>query len=100
MDQSVAGAIDARANDGKTALMAAAAAGDVALLSRLLAAGADPAAVNFKGASALMYGAWHGSEVVLSQLIGRKVPLEQSASNGWTAMTMAAAKGRAVWAIL
>ena len=87
------GAIDARASDGKTGLMAAAAAGAPALLKRFLEAGANPSAVNFKGASALIYGAWNGNETALQLLIDRKVPLEQAASNGWTAMTMAAAKG-------
>lgn len=88
-----AGTIDARASDGKTGLMAAAAAGAPALLKRFLEAGADPSAINFKGASALIYGAWNGNETALQLLIDRNVPLEQAASNGWTAMTMAAAKG-------
>ncbi|MGB7300972.1 MAG: ankyrin repeat domain-containing protein [Burkholderiaceae bacterium] len=89
-----AGAVDARAVDGKTALMAAAAAGDPVLLGHLIDGGADPAAVNYKGASGLIYAAWSGNTEVLQKLIDARVPLEQAASNGWTAMTMASAKGR------
>jgi ankyrin repeat protein len=91
--QQRAGAIDARAGDGKTGLMAAAAAGAPDLLKRFLDAGADPAAVNYKGASAVIYGAWNGNVEALQILLDQDVPLEQAASNGWTAMTMAAAKG-------
>lgn len=82
-----------RNGKGKTALMAAAAAGDAGLVRRLLAAGADPAATNVKGASTLMYAAWRGDTQTIAQLLARGVSLEQQASNGWTAMTMAAAKG-------
>ncbi|MFM1892395.1 MAG: hypothetical protein RLZ44_1472 [Pseudomonadota bacterium] len=84
---------DEPARDGKTALMAAAAAGDLVLLRRLLAAGADPHAVNSKGASALIYAAWGGAAAAVAELLARAVALEQTASNGWTALTMAAAKG-------
>ncbi|UCE32591.1 MAG: ankyrin repeat domain-containing protein, partial [Burkholderiales bacterium] len=85
--------IDQRVHQGKTALMAAAAAGDVKLLERLIDAGADPKSSNDKGASVLIYAAWRGDPEVVSALIARGVDLEKKASNGWTAVTMAAAKG-------
>lgn len=92
-DQQANGQIDARAPDGKTALMAAAAGGAPKLLNRLIDAGADPATPNFKGAPALIYAAWKGNPSVLQILIRQRVSLEHAASNGWTAMTMASAKG-------
>lgn len=84
---------DVRNRKGKTALMAAAAARDLTLFERLLAAGADPAAVNVKGASTLIYAAWGGDTRILGVLVDQRVPLEQAASNGWTAVMMSAAKG-------
>ncbi len=92
-DQRVKGQVDARASDGKTALMAAAAGGAPQLLKRLIDAGADPATANFKGAPALIYAAWKGNPKVLQTLIAQRVSLEHAASNGWTALTMASAKG-------
>lgn len=93
LDTQAADRIDARAPDGKTALMAAAAAGAPKLLARLIAAGADPATANFKGAPAIIYAAWKGNPDVVRALIAQQVSLEHAASNGWTAMTMASAKG-------
>ena len=40
-----------------------------------------------------MYAAWQGDPQVLGELLGLGVALEQRATNGWTALTMAAAKG-------
>jgi ankyrin repeat protein len=93
LDAQTADQIDARAPDGKTALMAAAAGGAPKLLARLIAAGADPATANFKGAPAIIYAAWKGNPQVVQVLIEQRVSLEHAASNGWTAMTMASAKG-------
>lgn len=83
------------ASDGKTALMAAAAAGDAALLEKLLQAGADPRRLNHKLASALVYAAWGGNPAVVRLLFARQIDIDQRATNGWTALTMAAAKGHA-----
>ncbi len=65
------------------------------MVRELVAGGANPAAINQKGASTLMYAAWGGDESTVTALLSYQVPLEQAASNGWTAMTMAAAKGHA-----
>ncbi|MGH1360354.1 MAG: ankyrin repeat domain-containing protein [Burkholderiaceae bacterium] len=86
---------DVRNPKGKTALMAAAAAGNIEVFKLLVAGGADPGATNIKGASTLMYAAWRGDPEIVAELLARQVPLNQAASNGWTAMTMAAAKGNA-----
>ena len=93
LDAQAADQIDARAPDGKTALMAAAAGGAPKLPARLIAAGADPATANYKGAPAIIYAAWKGNPEVVRTLIAQRVSLEHAASNGWTAMTMASAKG-------
>jgi ankyrin repeat protein len=85
--------LDQPASDGKTALMAAAAAGDAALLEKLLQAGADPQRLNHKLASALVYAAWGGSPAVVRLLLAHQIDIDQRATNGWTALTMAAAKG-------
>ena len=85
--------VDQAIADGKTALMAAAAAGDSELVASLLAAGADPHKINDRGGSALIYASWGGSAAVIDQLLHRRVKVSQQASNGWTALTMAAAKG-------
>lgn len=85
--------IDRPIADGKTALMAAAAAGDYGLAKSLIAAGADSHKVNDRGGSALIYASWSGSMRVVELLLRSKVNIAQQASNGWTALTMAAAKG-------
>jgi ankyrin repeat protein len=84
--------IDDPNEHGKTALMAAAAAGDIALFEELLAAGADPSAENHLGGTVLIYAAGSGNEEIISRLLAEKVDLDSQASNGWSAVMMAAAK--------
>jgi ankyrin repeat protein len=72
--------------------MAAAAAGDDALFDILLAEGANPAATNNLGGSVLMYAIGGGSRPTVERLLDAGVPVDGQASNGWTAMMMAAAK--------
>lgn len=84
--------VDEATDHGKTALMAAAAAGDAELVDDLLERGADPAATNRLGGSVLMYAVSSGSAAVVERLLERSVPLDAQASNGWSAIMMAAAK--------
>lgn len=86
--------IDEANEHGKTALMAAAAAGDAALLEDLLAAGADPAASNNLGGTVLMYAVGGGNRTVVERLLATGIPLDGQASNGWSAVMMAAAKNQ------
>lgn len=80
---------------GRTALMLAAKAGDLAASDRLLAAGADIDARNPNGGTALMYAALGGSEVLVDRLLAAGADVNARASNGWNALMIAAAKGRA-----
>jgi len=84
--------IDEPNEHGKTALMAAAAAGDLALFEALLAAGADPAAENHLGGTVLIYATGSGNRQVVNRLVAESLPLDSQASNGWSAVMMAAAK--------
>jgi ankyrin repeat protein len=84
--------IDHPNEHGKTALMAAAAAGDLDLFEELLAAGADPSAENHLGGTVLIYAAGSGNEEIVNRLLSENVDLDSRASNGWSAVMMAAAK--------
>ncbi|KAA3631096.1 MAG: ankyrin repeat domain-containing protein [Proteobacteria bacterium] len=83
------------ASDGKTVLMAACADDNLALVDRLLAAGADVRVHNERGGTALMYAAAAGSEAIVSRLIDTGADIDFRAENGWTALTLASAKGHA-----
>ncbi|MGB1108744.1 MAG: ankyrin repeat domain-containing protein [Gammaproteobacteria bacterium] len=78
---------------GKTALMAAAAGPDPALLDALLERGAEVNAVNDRGGNALMYAALKGHPVIIEKLIRLGADVRQRGTNGWTALTIACAKG-------
>lgn len=84
--------VDEGTDHGKTALMAAAAAGDAGLVEALLLAGADPSATNRLGGTVLMYGVGSGDVDTVRRLLETGPPLDARASNGWTAIMMAAAK--------
>lgn len=86
--------VDQATEHGKTALMAAAAAGDSELLGRLLAAGADPAATNRLGGSVLMYAVGSGDLETVRRLLDTGIAADGRASNGWSAIMMAAAKNQ------
>lgn len=85
--------VNARAPDGRTALMVAAGAGDAALVRRLLGAGAQVNAVNGRGGTALMYAAVHGDLPTITALLGKGAEVDARASNGWTALMIASASG-------
>jgi len=79
--------------DGKTMLMAAAAAGYLSLVGRLLDSGSPVNAVNDRGGDALMYAASYGRVKVIRYLLGKNARPARRAQNGWTALTLAVAKG-------
>ncbi|NDY95064.1 ankyrin repeat domain-containing protein [Wenzhouxiangella limi] len=84
--------VDQANEHGKTALMAAAAAGDAQLVEELLAAGADPTASNKLDGTVLMYAVGGGDRQIVERLLTAGVGLDGQASNGWSALMMAAAK--------
>ena len=88
------GDIDRTTGRGKTALMAAARAGDPVLTERLLRAGADPAAANRQGGTVLMYAVVGGSPAIAARLLEAGADPQARSRNGWTALMMAAAKNR------
>ncbi len=87
--------VDEATDHGKTALMAAAAAGDAELVVELLEQGADPAATNRLGGSVLMYAIGGRDRATIRLVLDTGVPLDGQASNGWGAVMMAAARNDA-----
>ncbi len=87
--------VNLAAEDGRTALMLAAGAGQTKLAQALLATGADVNAVNRRGGTALMYAATDGNPATLSALLSRGAAVNARAANGWTALTLASARGHA-----
>lgn len=86
--------IDRPTEHGKTALMAAAGAGDLELVEQLLAAGADPEAANHLNGTVLMYAAGSGDADTVRRLLATGVGVNDRASNGWNAIMMATAKNQ------
>lgn len=84
---------DEPAANGKTPLMTAARQGDVAAVSRLIAAGADVNAANAGGATALMFATLSGDPLVTSLLVRAGARTDSKAKLGWTALALAAVKG-------
>jgi len=87
--------VNLAADDGKTALMAAAGAGQTKLAQAMIAAGADVNAVNKRGGTALMYAATDGNPATLNALLSHGAAVNTRARNGWTALTLASARGHA-----
>jgi uncharacterized protein len=78
----------ARANgcvDGRTTLMLACFEGDLAVVRRLLAGGADVNAQDRDGDTALMFAAFRGHAAVVRLLLEHGADLDAKARNGWTA---------------
>jgi ankyrin repeat protein len=75
--------IDARDNDGVTALMLATRSGFASTLSALLAAGADPLAVDKRGRSALAWAMRRGA-IKEAELLAPLSDLEQKDDEGGT----------------
>ncbi len=87
--------VDQATDHGKTALMAAAAAGDAELVADLLEEGANPAATNRLNGSVLMYAIGGRDDQTIRLLLETGVPIDGQASNGWGTMMMAAARNDA-----
>lgn len=81
-----------RANrHGDTPILAAAAQGEVALVERFLAAGAE---LNPKGWTPLHYASYGNHKALVSLLIHKGAEIELRAPNGYTAAMLAAISGR------
>lgn len=80
----------------KSAIMAAAAAGDVKLTKLLISVGADPRIPNYNSGTSLMYACWGGNYAVAKTLLDNQLSpeIDSQASNGWTAMMMCSVKNR------
>lgn len=79
--------------EGKTALMFAAQDGNVELVARLIARGANVNAANANGGTPLMYAALGGDAVVTRLILEYGARPDHKASLGWTALEVAAVKG-------
>jgi ankyrin repeat protein len=86
------GNVDQPADNGKTALMASARDGALALSKALISAGADVNAANNNGGTALMFAAASGDAQTTSLLLQQDAAVNAQSSNGWSALTMAAVK--------
>ncbi|MHB1352603.1 MAG: ankyrin repeat domain-containing protein [Thiobacillus sp.] len=74
-------------------LLVAASSGDVARIEALLAAGADPAAVDEAGETALMHAAHNGHVAAVEALIAAGADVNAKSPQGWTALAKAAYNG-------
>jgi hypothetical protein len=74
-------------------LVAAAKSGDVALVEKLLAEGANVNARNKSGETALMKAAWHGHTETVQFLLEKGTNIHATDKDGWTALMFAAGKG-------
>ena len=77
----------------RNALMFAAWVGRIELLEHVLAAGGDIAAVNRNGENVVFYAVRSGNLAVLQWVVDHKANLQQRASQGGNALTLAAALG-------
>ncbi|MCP5420976.1 MAG: ankyrin repeat domain-containing protein [Gammaproteobacteria bacterium] len=89
------GAVDQPSERGKTALMAAAARGDVSLAKALLDAGADVNAQNQTGGTPLIYASASGDAATVRLLLERGATVDHRSANGWTALMITVAKQHA-----
>ena len=87
--------VDARLDDGRTALMLASKYGLNDVTHNLLRAGADVNARNNNGGTALMYSAIRADLPTVKLLLESGAQVNLTAKFGWTALMVAAAKGHA-----
>lgn len=74
-------------------LLVAASSGDVARIEALLAAGADHAAADEAGETALMHAAHNGHVAAVETLIAAGADVNAKSPQGWTALAKAAYNG-------
>jgi len=82
--------VDARNSYGETALMAAAAKGNMEVVQLLVDRGA---AVKQSGWNALIYAAWQGHTAVVKYLLGKGADIDAVSPNGVSALMLAARGG-------
>lgn len=85
--------VDARDTRGKTPLMWAVQAGDLALVRQLDASGADPTLSTDSGDTALMYAAQDGHAAIARFLVENGAAVDAANGLGWTALMYAAVGG-------
>ena len=85
--------IDARDDNGKTALMSASQKGEVAAVELLLDRGADIEARAYAGQTALMWASLAGEVAAVELLLDRGADIEARNDNGTTALMAASQKG-------
>ena len=82
-----------RADNGKSAFMIACKTGDIDLFEAILATGEDPESKTLTGGTPLMFATLGDRRAIVQRLLELEVDTDAQGSNGWSAMTIAAAKG-------
>lgn len=86
--------VNARDQDGRTALLFATANGRVAIAKALLQYGAKVNLCDDAGRTPLMYAAKEGHVELLELLLSRGAHVDAQTENGWTALMLAASGGK------
>jgi ankyrin repeat protein len=86
--------LEARASNGRTALLLAVGNGHLTIIDLLLEQGADPTAKDNQGWNAIHRAAGYGRDSIIQKLLARsKCDLEARTSDGLTALLLAAKNG-------
>ena len=87
--------VDVEVKDGanRTALMIAAKYADVELFEKLIVRGADIHGTTKRGGNVLMFAVLGRNGKIVAHLVKGQVDVDSVADNGWSAITVAAAKG-------
>ena len=86
--------INAKEEDGRTALLIAAEKGDAWMAALLADNGADVNARDADGYTALMYAAYKGNRELAELLLNRGVDVHARDKDGWTALKFALLQGK------
>jgi ankyrin repeat protein len=86
--------INAKEEDGRTALLIAAEKGDAAMAALLADSGADVNARDVDGYTALMYAAYKGNLEIAELLLSHKADVHARDKDGWTALRFALLQGK------
>jgi hypothetical protein len=81
--------MDARDEDGRTALMVASEGGELEIVKLLIKKGADVNSKDVSGYTALMYVAYNGNLDIAELLIRNKADVSARDKDGWTALMFA-----------